>query len=74
MQLFVNVDVFFKLWPMPCGIKAFVREDQGIYYVFINSNLCAEAQTKAITHEYNHLINDDLHSDDPVDVIERRNK
>lgn len=74
MELLVGVDVFFKDLPMPNGIKGFVRESQGIYYVYVNSNLPKEETIRTIKHEYYHLINNDFYNQDSVDVIERRNK
>lgn len=74
MKLYVGVDLFFVSKPFPSFVKAFLKFDKGIYYIYVNSNLSTEGQEKAVKHEYTHLINDDCNSEDERAEIERRNK
>lgn len=70
MELYVGIDLHFMTIPMPLTINGFVAEDQGNFYVVINSIISDEAQKKAIKHELLHLLKNDINNDDPVEIFD----
>lgn len=72
MELYVGVDLFFVTKPLPRFLKAFLKYDRGIYYIYVNDNLSTEEQMKAIKHEYLHLIHNDIEDEELTEEIERR--
>lgn len=70
----MGIDLHFKSFPMPQKVKGFLKNNDGNFLIVVNSNISQEAQKKAIEHEVNHLVRDDLYSDDELSEIERRNK
>lgn len=72
-ELYLGIDVMILSQPLPLGIKGFLHKDRGVYYIYVNSNLSQEQQKRTICHEYHHLINDDLSSEDEAEEVERRN-
>ena len=73
-KLYIGIDVHLLGYPLPQNIKGFLIEDQGQYIIYINDQVSLEEQQKAIKHEINHLINNDIKNEDDVKDIERRNK
>lgn len=73
-QIYVGIDLQFISRPLPKPIKAFLKEDRGLYLIVVNSNISQEAQEKAIKHEIQHLIKDHFHCEDDIDDIEGRIK
>jgi len=73
-KLYVGIDVHLLGYPLPKNIKGFLIEDQGQYIIYINNRVSLEEQRKAIKHEINHLINNDIKNEDDVKEIERRNR
>lgn len=72
MELYIGVDLFFVAKPLPKFLKAFLKYDREIYYIYVNDNLSSEEQMKAIKHEYLHLIQNDIEDEEPTEEIERR--
>jgi len=71
MHLYVGIDVFFIAASLPSFVKAFLKCDEGTYYIYINNELSIEEKEKAIKHEYLHLIQNDMENEEPVAVIEK---
>jgi len=71
MHLYVGIDVFFIAASLPSFVKAFLKCDEGTYYIYINSELSIEEKEKAIKHECLHLIQNDMENEEPVAVIEK---
>lgn len=66
-------DAIVRLIDLPPGIGGSVMEDEdGTYNIYINSRHGYFAQFDDLDHELAHIENDDLHNDDPIDVIEAR--
>jgi hypothetical protein len=66
-------DVIIRLIDLPPGIGGAVMEDEnGTYNVYINSRHGHYAQLDDLDHELAHIEHDDLHNDDPIEVIESR--
>jgi hypothetical protein len=74
MELYAGIDVLVRAIDLPLHIKGFLKEDNGFFYIYINQNISFEQQIKAVRHEYNHLIKDDLYSKENTINIERRNQ
>ena len=56
------------------GVEGVVVSGPDCPTIVINSRLSEKKQHEALEHELQHLKNDDLYSDESVDVIERRMK
>lgn len=66
-------DVIVRLIDLPPGIGGAIMEDEdGTYNVYINSRHGYYAQLDDLDHELAHIKHDDLHNDDPIEVIESR--
>ena len=74
MHLYVGVDVFFVAASLPDFVKAFLKCDEGTYYIYVNNELSIEEQKKAIKHEYLHLVQNDIEDEEPVATIEKEVK
>lgn len=62
-----------RLIDLPHGVGGAIMEDEeGFVNVYINARSGHDAQVKDLDHEITHIENDDLHNDDPIDVIEAR--
>ena len=62
-----------RLIDLPPGIGGAIMEDEdGIYNVYINARHGHYAQLDDLDHELAHIEHDDLHNDDPIEVIESR--
>lgn len=73
-QIYIGIDLQFISCPLPKPIKAFLKEDRGLYLIVVNSNMSQEAQKKAIKHEMQHLVEDHFNCEDDIDDIEGRIK
>lgn len=71
-KIYIGIDLQFITCPLPRPIKAFLKEDKGLYLIVVNSNISLEQQKKALEHEIRHLTMDDFRSDDDIRDIERR--
>lgn len=66
-------DVIVRLIDLPTGIGGAIMEDEdGIYNVYINARHGHYAQLDDLDHELAHIEYDDLHNNDPIEVIESR--
>ena len=64
-------DVIVRLIDLPPGIGGAIMEDEdGIYNVYINARHGHYAQFDDLDHELAHIEHDDIHNDDPIEVIE----
>ena len=62
-----------RLVDLPPGIGGAVMEDEdGYLSIYVNSRHGYYAQLDDLDHELAHIENDDLHNDDPIEVIESR--
>lgn len=66
-------DVIVRLIDLPPGIGGAIMEDEdGVYNVYINARHGHYAQLDDLDHELAHIELDDLHNNDPIEVIESR--
>ena len=66
-------NAIIRLIDLPPGIGGAVMEDEnGTYNVYINSRHGHYAQLDDLDHELSHIEYDDLHNNDPIEVIESR--
>ena len=67
-------DYVVRVVPFPnCAVDgAVVSNEDGIANVYINSKVCIKRKMEALKHELEHIINDDLYSSTPVEIIEGR--
>lgn len=66
-------DAIVRLIDLPPGIGGSVMEDEdGYLSIYVNSRHGYYAQFDDLDHELAHIENDDLHNDDPIEVIEAR--
>lgn len=66
-------DAIVRLIDLPPGIGGAVMEDEdGYISIYVNSRHGYYAQLDDLDHELAHIENDDLHNDDPIEVIEAR--
>lgn len=62
-----------RLMDLPEGVGGFVTESpDGFLNIYINARHGWKAQKKSFRHELRHAENDDLHSAEPLAVIEAR--
>lgn len=62
-----------RLLDLPEGVGGFVTESpDGFLNIYINARHTSAKQKKSFRHEMTHGENDDLHSDEPLAVIEAR--
>ena len=58
---------------MPEGVGGFITESpDGFLNIYINARHSREGQRRSCRHELRHAENDDLHSTEPLEVIEAR--
>ena len=69
-----NQDYIVRYLPFPnCSVDgAIMKGEDGIDYIYINTNVCLKRQIIALKHELEHLSNDDLYSEEPTYIIEGR--
>lgn len=66
-------DVIVRLIDLPPGIGGAVMEDEnGFISIYVNARHGHYAQLDDLDHELAHIEHDDLHNDDPIEVIESR--
>lgn len=73
-MLIEGQDYFVRVLPFPnCAVDgSVVSNHDGTASIYINSRVCQKRQEEALEHELEHLANDDLYSEDPVELIEGR--
>ena len=77
-DIFVNVDdstgevTYYIANALPSTIKGLVCEDCGETYAYINANCSYEQQRSTYQHEAEHITNDDFHSVNSADIIEKK--
>lgn len=49
-----------------------VSGEDGLATIVLNERVCDSRKRKALKHELDHVANDDLYSDDPIELIESR--
>jgi len=66
-------EYIIRVMDMPEFMNGMVKYDENDFAnVYINARLNAEGRRKAADHELTHVINDDIHNSDPIEVIEAR--
>lgn len=66
-------EYIIRVMDMPECLNGMVKYDENDFAnVYVNAKLNAEERQKAADHELTHVINDDIHNDDPIEVIESR--
>ena len=66
-------DYAVRLLDMPEGVGGFIKESpDGFTNIYINARHSREGQRRAYGHELRHAEHDDLHSTEPLEVIEAR--
>ena len=66
-------EYIIRVMDMPECLNGMVKYDENDFAnVYVNAKLNAEARQKAADHELTHVINDDIHNSDPIEVIESR--
>lgn len=66
-------DAIVRLIDLPHGIGGAVMEDEdGFVSIYVNARHGHYAQLDDLNHEITHVENNDLHNDDPIEVIEAR--
>ena len=66
-------DAIVRLIDLPPGIGGAVMEDEdGFVSIYVNARHGHYAQLDDLDHEIAHIENDDLHNDDPIEVVEAR--
>ena len=62
-----------RLVDLPAGVGGFITESSdGFLNIYINARHSREGQRRSLRHELRHAEHDDLHSPDPLAVIEAR--
>lgn len=66
-------DYAVRLLDMPASVGGFIRESpDGFLNIYINARHSREGQRRSCRHELRHAEHDDLHSTEPLEVIEAR--
>jgi hypothetical protein len=66
-------EYIIRVMDMPECLNGMVKYDENDFAsIYVNAKLNAEARQKAADHELTHVINNDIHNDDPIEVIESR--
>jgi len=61
-----------RLVELPLSIRSFtVVDEHGTACIYVNKNLCFERQQESCQHELSHILNDDFHSFETADTLER---
>lgn len=65
------MEIVVRYDDMPCSIKSFVRKNEDdSYTIVINARIGSIEQKKSFAHELKHIIDDDMLTECPVDMIE----
>lgn len=60
-------DIFVRGISLPGKVRGItIVDDSGNYNVYINTNLCPEAQHQAIAHEFHHIRANHFYDDFPA--------
>lgn len=66
-------EYIIRVMDMPDCLNGMVKYDENDFAnIYINAHLSPEGRRKAADHELTHVINDDIHNSDPIEVIESR--
>jgi hypothetical protein len=64
-------DIHVRLLKLPSTVYGVtVRDENGDFNVYINSNLSAPARDRALKHEMKHIKRGDFYSDDCIETLE----
>lgn len=70
-MLIEGADYFVRKTNIPTNNGGLVvLNEDGTYSVYINDRLDPERQKRAMRHEYDHMANDDLFKDCPIEEVE----
>ena len=61
-----GIDYFVRMvdFPVDAGCNGMIiLNDDDTYSIYLNARTSADAQKRAFKHEYDHMINGDLHGD-----------
>lgn len=73
MTVIEGADYFIRLIELPGSVGGFITPNEdGTISMYLNTNHDKEAQLDTYTHEYEHIINDDLYGDKDIRDIENR--
>lgn len=74
MRLIEGLDYIVRYVPFPnTGADgAVLSSPDGLACIYINSRVCPKRQQQALKHELEHLMNDDLYSEESAIEIEGR--
>lgn len=72
MEYIAEKDIWCEEKRMPMSVHGFVCRKFGERFMVINADLSDEAKAEAIRHEFDHIDNDDLYSDETAIEIESR--
>lgn len=66
------MEVYIRLTDLPVTIPGFSAADEnGDYNIYLNARLSADQQEKALLHEMQHVLCDDLYNDKSIEEVER---
>lgn len=69
----IEGEYIIRVMDLPICSKGFVvYDDNDFANVYINARYSHSTQTKAIKHEIDHIIHDDIHNQDDIRTIEAR--
>lgn len=71
MEYLPEKDVWIKETKMPLSVHGFVCRKCGQIYLFVNADLSDEAKRETLDHEFEHIDNDDLFSEEEAVTIEK---
>ena len=73
--LIEGVDYTIRFAPFPnCEVDGAIVSNPDMPCIVINTRVCPKRQQEALKHEMEHLMNDDLYSEEDVEIIEGRMK
>ena len=65
-------EIIYRIIDAPLSFHAFtIPDEDGVYNVYVNSNLCPEARERAIRHELEHIRRGHLEDERPVAELEK---
>lgn len=68
-------NIYIRKIPLPYGVRAFTLPDeQGDFNIYINSNLSSSQQYISLSHEVQHIMNNDFLKEISAAEIERAMK
>lgn len=63
-------DIMIRIVSLPLGVKGFCTHKKSGYIVCINQKTTADICQETLAHELKHILNHDLHSEEPVSRLE----